>query len=70
MKKSSLCFMLIAVALLPACSAEQLYGVGQKMEQSNCVDEPAVNYQQCLEQSGMSYNEYAKLRAESHQEQK
>ncbi len=69
MNKNSLCFMLFAIALLPSCSAEQVYGVARQMEQSRCVDGPAVTYQQCLEQSGMSYNEYARLRAESNQEQ-
>jgi len=69
MTKISRCFMLLAIALLLSCSAGQVYDVGQKMEQSRCVSEPAVNYQQCLEQSGMSYNEYVKLREESHQEQ-
>jgi len=69
MKTSSLCFMLFAISQLPACSAEQVYDIGQQMKQNRCVDEPAVNYRQCLEQAGISYNEYVRLRAESNQEQ-
>ncbi len=68
MKTSGLCFLLFSLSLLPACSRQQIYDVGQQMEQSRCVDEPAVNYQQCLEKAGMSYNEYVKLREESNQE--
>lgn len=64
-KTRSLCILLFVVLSLPACSAEQVYGSAQQMEQSRCVDEPAVNYQQCLEHSGMSYNEYERRRAES-----
>jgi hypothetical protein len=63
-----LCFMLFPVLLLPACSAEQVYGSAQQMEQSRCSEGPAINYQQCLEQSGMSYNEYKRRRAASNQE--
>ena len=63
-----LCFLVASMFLLPACTAEQVYGSAQQMEQSRCVDEPAVNYQQCLEQSSMSYNEYMRLRAETNRE--
>ena len=62
MKTSGLRLLLFLVCLLPACSAEQVYGIGQQVEQSRCVDEPAVNYQQCLGKAGVSYNEYVKLR--------
>jgi len=68
MKTGGLGLVLFPICLLPACSAEQVYDIGQQVEQSRCVDDPAVSYHQCLEQAGMSYNEYVKLRAESKQE--
>lgn len=67
MQTSGLHLLLFFACLLPACSAGQVYGIGQQVEQSRCVDEPAVNYQQCLEKAGMSYNGYVKLREESNQ---
>jgi len=69
MKTRDLCLLFSSVSLLPACSAEQVYEGAQQMQQSQCVNEPAINYRQCLEQSDMSYDEYARLRTESAREQ-
>jgi hypothetical protein len=69
MKIRSLGALFFSIGLLPACSTEQVYEGARQMQQSQCVNEPAVNYQQCLEQSDMGYDEYARLRAESTREQ-
>jgi hypothetical protein len=65
MKMRGLSALFFSIGLLPACSTEQVYEGARQMQQSQCVNEPAINYQQCLERSDMSYDEYARLRAES-----
>ena len=65
MKLPGLGALFFSICLLPACSTEQVYEGARQMQQSQCANEPAVNYQQCLEQSDMSYDEYARLRTES-----
>jgi len=53
----------LLASLLSACSAKQGYQGAQSMEQSRCVNYPASEYQNCLQRSAMSYEEYESLRS-------
>lgn len=55
-------FGCLALLLITACSAEQGYKQAQSWEQSRCVKGPASEYQNCMKQADMSYQEYEILR--------
>ena len=47
-----------------ACSQQQWYYALQEAETSECVNEPANQYQECLARQDMEYDEYAALRGQ------
>lgn len=64
MKTVSLSFTLLAciVTALAACSKRQVYDAVQRNQQLDCQRYPDTRYEECMQQSDMSYDEYKAAR--------
>lgn len=60
MTRASIALLSLA-ALLPACSADQLYATGRNAQRAECMKQPdAVVRERCLKDAGMSHDVYKK----------
>ena len=57
--------LLLVSVLMVGCSSDETYRGLQSMEQSRCAEGPASEYQNCLKNSEMSYEEYEAERQEA-----
>jgi hypothetical protein len=53
--------ILLAITLI-ACTEQAWYSGVQSSQTANCMKEPVSEYNDCIQQSGESYNEYNKSR--------
>ncbi len=59
-------FCLCALCLLhvSACSSQQFYEGTKAGQRSNCLSYPVAEYQECIDKSGESYEQYKQQRDE------
>ncbi|MCG6937967.1 MAG: hypothetical protein LJE83_07310 [Gammaproteobacteria bacterium] len=54
--------ILILLTILSACSTRNWYVGAQSAQTAQCLKEPAAEYEDCMQQSSESYDEYSKKR--------
>lgn len=59
-------YILVAALLasVAACSNEQVYSAVQQNRQLECSKLPQPEYEECMRETGMSYDEYERKRQE------
>ncbi|HAN29038.1 MAG TPA: hypothetical protein DD808_06845 [Halieaceae bacterium] len=57
-------FVAALLASVAACSNEQVYSAVQQNRQLECSKLPQPEYEECMRETGMSYDEYERKRQE------
>ncbi len=52
--------LLFSLTGLVACSTQNWYSGAQSAQTAHCMKQPQAEYDDCMQQSGKSYNEYEK----------
>ena len=52
----------VLIMTLSACSKQNWYQGAQSAKEADCMKEPVSEYEDCMQQSSESYNEYNKNR--------
>jgi uncharacterized lipoprotein len=59
-----ICLCALCLLALSACSSQQFYEGAKAGQQSNCLNYPEAEYQECIDESGDSYEQYKQQRDE------
>jgi hypothetical protein len=55
-------FIILLILSVSACSKQSWYQGAQSAKEAQCLKEPVSEYEDCVKQSGQSYDEYSKTR--------
>lgn len=61
---SKILYLLLVSILVTGCSSKAVYDNMQRNNRQACVSVPPAQYEQCIERSSKSYEEYKRDRAE------
>ena len=64
------CCVLLSVWMLSACTQQQLYNSVKSNQRLKCEKEPPSKYEECMQQTQDSYDEYKREREEILEEDK
>jgi len=59
-----LALLTLTVLALVACSNQALYETLQNNERQDCIKEPGALYDECIQRTSTTYEEYQKQRSE------
>lgn len=61
---SKILYLLMLCILVAGCSSKAVYDNMQRNNRQECVSVPPAQYEECIERSSKSYEEYKRDRAE------